>query len=240
MRPRACSGDPRRRPPTAPGLRPPAVRHRTRDPPKGHLTLRRPLRRQRDHRPRGSWPTLAMGLADRQNPGSVIARREPAVPVLLPDAGGRAEGHWSRRTVAEPHPLIRLIDVSERARGTARNQTDGTPAVLVDAAADAHRGRRVVATALRSRPDEDHPAPLRRARLQPVERVAVRAELREGDLSTRHVARGQRRRPMPVRFLRGHGPNVPGRPRRPRRDGQRIVAPGRTDFRPTCSRKQAR
>ena len=181
-----------------------------------------PAGRQRDHAARGPARSLRMDLPDRQDPVTVRGGAEP--PVVVDLAVGRRGGQRSRRgepggarghgAVAEPHPLVGLVDVGEGTRRPPRHEAHGAAAVLVDAAADAHLARRVVGQTVRSGPDHDDATGLHRARLEPVEGITVGADLRERDLGPGDVARRERRDPTPVTFSGGHCPNVPGAPAR--------------------------
>ena len=182
------------------------------------LTRRRAPRGQRNHpahRTAGSW---AVDLADGQHPVAVLGGAEPAVVVDLP-VRGRPRQRPRRcagalvilhgGAVAEPHPPVRLVHVGEGTGRSLRHQAHGPPAVLVHPAADAHALGRVVGQAIGIGPHQHHPARFGGAGLEPVERFAVRAELRQGDLGPGDVSRRERRVPTPITCNRGHGPNVP-------------------------------
>ena len=128
-----------------------------------------------------------MHLADRQDPVTVGRGVEPAVVVDLSVGGGDREGprHRGRgrvgagRAVAEPDPLLGLVDIGKGADRPPGHEAHGTAAVLVDPAADAHPFRRMVGRSVRAGPYQDDAARLGGARLEPVEGIAVGAELGE-------------------------------------------------------------
>ena len=74
---------------------------------------------------------------------------------------------------AEPHALIRLVDVGESATSPARHQADRPTAVLVDTAADADVTGREIARPVFVPAHECDPSGLGRARLEPVEGSTV-------------------------------------------------------------------
>ena len=180
---------------------------------------------RRSRAPRAAWSrtatprrvdratTLRTGRADPSRWISRTARTHSPSAVALsppcrctsPAGGGALERHrrcrarpaW-RRAVTEPHPLVRLVHVGEGTGGPSGHEAQGAPAVLVDPAADAHALRRVVGHARGIGPHDHRPARLGRAGLEPVDRVAVRAQLRERDLGPGHVPRRERRGPTPI------------------------------------------
>ena len=171
--------------------------------------------REGDDAPEGSSRSLPMDLPHGQHP---LAVRGGAQPTVIVDFAGRrwcAQRHRRDRTgrgsrsVTEPDPLVRLIDIREGAGGPSRNEAQRAAAVLVDPAPNAHCLRRVVGRAVRIGPHNHRPARLGRAGLQPIDRLAVRADFRERDLGSRHVLRRERRCPTPIPCRCGHGPNVP-------------------------------
>ena len=198
----------------------------------------------------GARVPLAVDLPDREHPVAIRRRtRDHRGCASRPPAGRRRQGlsAWlpprprGSGTVAPPHPPVRLVDVGEGSGRPSRHEAQGAPAVLVDPAPDAHPVRRVVGQVPGLAAHHDHAARLGRAGLQPVERVAVRAELREGDLGPgrRHPPRSDEAQP-PYPAIVVTAPNVPVAAVRARRRRRRPSTVSLCASRPTCSRRPGR
>ncbi len=181
--------------------------------------------RQGDHAAHRPSRSFVVDLSDGQDPLAVRRGAQSAVPMQLSRRRRCAQGHRcgttrgrpGPRSVTEPHPLVRLVHIGEGTGGPSWHEAQGPPAVLVDPAADAHALRRMVGRAQGIGPHDHRPSSLGRAGLEPVDGIAVRAELRQRDLGPSHVTRRERRGPTPITCQRGHGANVPVATARTRR-----------------------
>ncbi len=150
---------------------------------------------ERDERAHRLGVARMVHLAHGQHPPAVRAGPEAAVVLNLPVRGlGGERNRRSARPVDQPHALVGQIDVGERTLMVVRHQAHGAAPVLVHPAANAHAGWRDVLESCPAGPGphEDDPAPLIGPRFEPVERRAVRAEIRERPLPRRGLCRRER------------------------------------------------